>query len=77
MDDYLTLRGYGTTHSFNETVAFADKGHRNLISRFFEGVKKEKYEAPISVDRLNTVAKLTLIIDQLVCQGGGEKELSL
>jgi predicted dehydrogenase len=77
MDDYLTLRGYGTSHSFNETVSIADKGHNNLIKRFFEGIKQDEYEAPISVDRLNTVAELTLIIDQLVCQGGGEKDMTL
>ncbi len=73
MDDYLTLRGYGTSHAFSETVAIADKGHNNLITRFFENLKQDEYEAPISISRLNTVAELTLIIDDLVCQGGGEK----
>lgn len=75
MDDFYTLRGYGTSHAFNETVSEQDKGHSQLVTSFFEGIGKEQVELPISIDRLNTVAQLTLIIDKLVCQGGGEQAL--
>ena len=75
MDDYFKLRGYGTAHSFDETVVVQDKGHKNLITQFFEGIQKESWENPLNVNRLNTVAKLTLIVDQLVCQGGGEQNI--
>lgn len=75
MDDYLVLRGYGTSHSFDRTVAKPDKGHGRLMHEFFEGIKKDKMTMPISVERLNIVAELTLTIDKLVCQGGGAEEL--
>jgi predicted dehydrogenase/threonine dehydrogenase-like Zn-dependent dehydrogenase len=74
MDDYLTLQGYGLPKSFNESVSIADKGHEDLMRKFFESVKHQK-PAPITFDRLNTVAELTLIIDQLACQGGGAREI--
>lgn len=76
MDDYYSLRGYGTSHAFDKTVSVQDKGHSNLMTSFFEGIKKDTWEMPISVNRLNTVAKITLVIDQLVCQGGGNQELT-
>lgn len=76
MDDYLTLRGYGTSRSFDQTVATQDKGHGKLMKKFFEGMKQDEIVMPISIERLNTVAELTLTIDKLVCQGGGNKEFS-
>ncbi len=75
MDDFLTLQGHGLPLSFNEKRSTMDKGHATLITKFFDAVKNKK-EMPISLDRLATVAELTLIIDQLACQGGGVKELS-
>jgi predicted dehydrogenase/threonine dehydrogenase-like Zn-dependent dehydrogenase len=70
MDDYKTLEGYGLPATFNETARVADKGHEFLMNQFFAAVKQGK-PMPIPVDRLNMVAELTLIIDQLACQGGG------
>lgn len=75
MDDYLKLMGFGLPKSFNETATTPDKGHSTLINQFFGGIKAADFKPPISVDRLNTVAELTLAIDQLACEGGGEKEL--
>lgn len=77
MDDYRKLRGYGTSHSFDETVVKKDTGHQTLITEFFEGVRSPQQKMPISVERLTKVAELTLIIDKLVCQGGGNKELNI
>ncbi len=77
MDDYVTLQGYGLSHSFNETTRFPDKGHQNILEKFFDGIVSENRTMPISTERLNRVAKLTLIIDELVCKGGGDKQLSL
>ena len=75
MDNYKTLTGYGLSPSFNQKVTRPDKGHESLIKRFFSTVQKGEFEAPISHDRLYSVAKLTLIIDQLAIQGGGFQEL--
>jgi len=76
MNDYYKLRGYGTSHAFDETVVIQDKGHTTLVTEFFEGIRSPEQKMPISVDRLTQVAELTLIIDKLVCQGGGNEELS-
>ena len=70
MDDYLVLKGYGLSPSFDEQVLLADKGHGILLRNFFTNIKNNK-PSPINFDRLNTVAELTLTIDQLACQGGG------
>jgi predicted dehydrogenase/threonine dehydrogenase-like Zn-dependent dehydrogenase len=74
MDDYLTLQGYGLPSSFNESVLTADKGHEILLNKFFECIRDNE-AMPISFDRLTMVAELTLVIDQLACQGGGNRDL--
>lgn len=76
MDDYYKLRGYGVSHAFDETVSQQDTGHKRLITEFFEGIKKKEWETPIPMQRLNTVANLTLVIDKLVCQGGGNSSVA-
>ncbi len=75
MDDYKTLQGFGLASSFNESKHVSDKGHESLITTFFNNLKDSSFTPPISYDHLYRVAKLTLIIDQLACQGGGIKEL--
>jgi predicted dehydrogenase len=76
MDDYLSLDGYGLAPWFQETVSYPEKGHEQLIGRFFEGLRKTEFTPPITHQRLDMVAELTLIIDQLACEGGGSKELA-
>ena len=75
MDDYKVLQGFGLPNSFNEKAMMPDKGHEQLLKEFFNGIKKESYSPPISLKRLDKVAELTLIIDKLACEGGGEKEV--
>jgi predicted dehydrogenase/threonine dehydrogenase-like Zn-dependent dehydrogenase len=75
MDDYLSLHGFGLPSAFNEKVKTADKGHELLIKQFFNFIKR-KEGAPINIERLKQVAEITLLIDQLACQGGGNKELA-
>jgi len=77
MEDFIRLRGYGTSPMFDETVTTPDKGHKALLTSFFDSLRSEKREMPISVKRLNMVAELTLIVDKLACQGGGNEELHL
>jgi hypothetical protein len=76
MDDYKTLQGFGLPLAFNETCNAVDKGHEYLIGQFFERIKSDNYEPLINFERLYNVAKLTLVIDQLACAGGGTKELT-
>lgn len=75
MDDYMALRGYGLPKAFNDYVQDPDRGHRALVSRFFNGLLRQQYSPLIPHERLLSVAELTLIIDKLACEGGGEKRL--
>lgn len=74
MDDYLSLQGYGLPASFNQTVSTADKGHAYLLESFFAAVRN-KTESPMNYEYLHAVSSLTLVIDELVRQGGGDRVL--
>lgn len=76
MDDYKLLKGYGLPTSFDEKTMKADKGHEDLLKTFFGAIKTESQELPISLERLEKVAELTLVIDQLACAGGGVREIA-
>ncbi len=76
MDDFLVLQGYGLPASFNERATIQDKGHEELLTQFFNALQQEQFQPPIEVNRLCTVAQLTLVIDQLACAGGGNKEIT-
>ena len=75
MNDYKSLQGFGTSQGFNETVQSQDKGHEILMKKFFTGLKSKERTMPIDLNRLDMVSNLTLVIDDLVCRGGGNKEL--
>lgn len=71
MQDYKVLKGFGIRKSFDECVQCPDKGRSILMSNFFDNVKNNTFEYPIQLQRLYDVANLTLMVDQLACQGGG------
>ncbi len=76
MEDYTELYGFGLSSWFNETVTMPNKGHETLLKHFFRELRKDQFTPPITFKRLQTVAQLTLVIDQLACEGGGTKEMS-
>lgn len=76
MDDFKVLQGYGLPASFNQKVNTGDKGHEYVLKTFLTNLQIPNAKPLISLERLNTVAELTLIIDQLACQGGGARELA-
>lgn len=76
MEEYTQLYGFGISSSFNETVTMPDKGYEGLLRTFFKGLHKKNEQSPIPFARLFKVAELSLIIDQLACEGGGTKELN-
>jgi predicted dehydrogenase/threonine dehydrogenase-like Zn-dependent dehydrogenase len=76
MDDFKVLQGFGLSMTFNEKVMVPDKGHENLLKEFFNGIRGDSFIPPISLERLQKVSEIALIVDQLACQGGGNKELS-
>jgi predicted dehydrogenase/threonine dehydrogenase-like Zn-dependent dehydrogenase len=75
MDDYKTLQGFGLPASFNKTVTTQDKGHEFLLNAFFTSLQAKDSKPVMSRDHLYTVAHLTLVIDQLARNGGGEQQL--
>jgi len=75
LKDYVHLSGYGLPSSFSSTTSVADRGHEALITSFFDSVKSSPFTPPINLQHLLNVAELTLIIDKLACEGGGNKEL--
>lgn len=77
MDDYMKLEGYGLPAAFDEATPFQDKGHEQLMQRFFEYIRCPDIGLPIPLQRLDMVAHLTLIVDKLACAGGGTQEWAL
>lgn len=75
MDDYRTLKGYGMYPGFDEVSSCPDKGHAVLLKKFFDACSLPEFIPPISYQRLEQVAELTLIIDALACQGGGARDM--
>lgn len=75
LDDYKTLEGYGLSSSFDQTFSVTDKGHTALLEQFFANLKKPVFEPPIPLERLLRVARITLIIDELACKGGGTQDV--
>ncbi len=76
MEDYLSLAGWGFPKSFSETAYIKDLGHRTLVKQFIERIAHKPYLPVIPIKRLLQVMQTTLIIDQLACEGGGEKNIS-
>lgn len=74
MDDYKTLEGFGLPTSFNKKSTNQDKGHETLLKEFFATLHTSSTKQVISLERLYTVAHLTLTIDQLARSGGGEQQ---
>lgn len=75
MDDYKTLEGFGLPTSFNKKTTNQDKGHETLLKEFFATLQGSTTKQVISLERLYTVAHLSLTIDQLARSGGGEQQL--
>lgn len=75
LDDYIGLYGFGTPSWFNTTLATQDKGHKALLKLFFKGLKRDDNSASLfSWNDIMQSTRLTLIIDQLACQGGGTNQ---
>ena len=71
MDDYLSLSGYGLPSSFNATSKTQDKGHEDLLNKFFDAAAKSDCESPIPFERIYWATKMSLVVDKLARVGGG------
>ena len=76
MEDYMKLSGFGVPATFDEATPLPDIGYTTLMHRFFNQLYTSSFVPPIPWDRLEKVAHITLIIDQLACEGGGLKTVS-
>ena len=63
INDYKELIGYGFSKSFNEKIKYPDKGHQNLISKFFESAKNNT-QLPISIERILEATKTSLKVNE-------------
>lgn len=72
LDDYNGLYGFGTPSWFNMTLAQSDKGHKALLKTFFKDLKNGTHNSFVSWNYLRQSTRLTLLVDQLACQGGGD-----
>ena len=50
-------------------------GYETVMSDFFTALQQPEYVPLVDLERLHMVAQITLLIDQLACEGGGKKEM--
>lgn len=72
MRDFTKLTGYGLPSSFSTMVKTPNQGHGTLVNKFFEQVKQPDFKPPIAIDQLLLVSEISLLIDKLACEGGGQ-----
>ncbi len=77
MEEYMELYGFGLPSWFNETITMPDDGRERLVKKFFNSLCEGSSTPPINVDRLHMIAEVSLLIDQLACEGGGKKEVGV
>lgn len=71
MEDYLSLKGYGTMIGDHLELQHQDKGHEALLRTFFKQVQQHDAVPPVTYERLIKATEISLIVDDLVWQGGG------
>ncbi len=73
MDDYRELRGYGIAVADNLKTSSPNKGHEHLLRAFFKEVKNKDVKPQVSYERLLITTELTLTVNKLVLNGGGNQ----
>ncbi|MBT4594416.1 Gfo/Idh/MocA family oxidoreductase [bacterium] len=71
IDDFYELSGYGLQPSFDGRAMYQDKGHRAILSEFFESVRSGVDRDFNRVNRLLLATEISIIADQLARVGGG------
>jgi threonine dehydrogenase-like Zn-dependent dehydrogenase/predicted dehydrogenase len=75
MEDFIRLVGFGLPKGFDEVVRVPDKGRERFTRKIFENLDSENQGDFFSAGSLYQTAHLTMHLDRLVCQGGGEINL--
>ena len=72
MEDFVRLTGFGLPDSFDEITRIPDRGRETYMHQFFSDIKADRRSMLFDLNRLNTVSTITMNVDRLVCQGGGD-----
>jgi len=75
MDDFVRLNGFGLPRAFDEIVRVPDKGREAYIRRFFHDVMLQERSLMFDSTKFDVVSSLTMHVDNLVCQGGGQANM--
>lgn len=75
MDDFVRLTGFGLPQAFDEVVRVADKGREAYIRRFFNDINLHEQSLLFDVNKFDAVSRLTMHVDRLVCQDGGQANM--
>lgn len=75
MNDFYELKGFGLSKNFNQVSRVQDKGHEDILKRFFSAVQAQNYQPPVSYKRILTATEISLIVADLISAGGGFKSV--
>ena len=68
MNDFMTLTGHGLSKTFSVKTRAQDKGHQELLNRFFDSVKNGK-PGPVPLERILGATQISLTIDDRARNG--------
>ena len=71
-DDFLELKTNGLGNPVHIIEKNSDYGYQELFTNFFAGLSKDPIKLPVDYARMLLVEKITLIIDQLISNAGGD-----
>lgn len=76
LNDYEELTGFGLPISLNKKIN-QSKGHFELIEQFIESATSSNHTWPIPWQRIELATRISLLVDELVKNGGGSKNFTL
>ena len=71
-DDFLELKTSGLGNPIHMIEKSSDYGYQELFTNFFTGLAQDPIKLPVDYNRMLLVEKITLIIDQLISNSGGD-----
>lgn len=77
MEDFTKLHGYGLPRSFDEITRIADRGQAAHMKQFFSDLSAPEKSPLFDSSRIELITQLTMQVDRLAGQGGGETALRI
>jgi polar amino acid transport system substrate-binding protein len=76
LDELHAVYGYGFSSAFTSSYSDIDQRDASPLVLFLKNiVMEEQYTPPIPYERLLLAIYMSLIVDELICQGGGNKQI--